>query len=83
MLAQLAQPTRSGAKLTLHFEASFDASDFSSLSKAIGRIDPGFLIHKTVIQVDSAFDGSASITIGDPVSQGILATNSDVSLDIP
>lgn len=67
-------------KIPLHFDETLSFSDWSG-PKLIGKIQKGFTVCLVSIEVDTAFDGSAAITIGDDISQAILVSASDVYLD--
>jgi hypothetical protein len=55
-------------------EITFDYTDTSELSKAIGSIPAGLSIHKLRLDILTAFEAGIFFTIGDVVAQGRLMT---------
>lgn len=71
-----------GIKQPLNFQISLGTINWPGPT-LIGVIPQSFVTSLIVVDVQSAFDGSASLTIGDSSGHGNLVTIADVFLDQP
>lgn len=78
---QLAQDI-GGLRLPLNFKKIVVPANWPGPVE-IGKIAAGFVVDSVCIKVTSAFNGSASLTIGETSAQGNLVVAADVFLDVP
>ena len=77
---QLAQDI-GGLRLPLNFKKIVVPANWPGPVE-IGKIAAGFVVDSVTVKVTSAFNGSASLTMGETLSQGNLVIAADVFLDV-
>lgn len=72
----LSQP-RADLRYASRIEADFDHSDVAGGSVVIGNVPGGKRVQHCDLQIDVAFDGGTTITVGDATAQGRIMTATD------
>lgn len=78
---QLAQDV-GGLRLPLNFQKTITNLSWPGPVQ-VGKVAAGFVVNSVQVKVITAFNGSASLTIGETSAQANLVIAADVFLDIP